>query len=143
VLDSVADGVKMMQTDSYFPNLLSAIKWADVLVLPRRYAGLCLPALEAMADGCPVIMTDAPPQNGWPIIGCCYSLGDGIKLAGGWIPTYEAEVGHLAYLLEELSAEPTPVTVHRSEMVRLWSESRSWAGELGDEWHARLRCSLS
>lgn len=33
-----------------------------VLVLPRRYGGLCLPALEAAACGLAVIMPDCPPN---------------------------------------------------------------------------------
>lgn len=35
----------------------------DVLVLPRRYGGLCLPANEALSSGLPVIMTDISPNN--------------------------------------------------------------------------------
>lgn len=35
---------------------------ADVLVLPRRYGGLCLPALEALASGMPVLMPDCSPN---------------------------------------------------------------------------------
>jgi glycosyltransferase involved in cell wall biosynthesis len=36
---------------------------ADVLVLPRRYGGLCLPMQEALALGIPAIMPDVAPQN--------------------------------------------------------------------------------
>ncbi len=35
-----------------------------VLILPRRYGGLCLPAQEALAAGMPVIMPNIEP-NGW------------------------------------------------------------------------------
>lgn len=34
----------------------------DVLVIPRRYGGLCLPAQEALSSGLPVIMTDISPN---------------------------------------------------------------------------------
>lgn len=37
----------------------------DVLLMPRRYGGLCLPAQEAVAAGMPVIMTDISPNNSW------------------------------------------------------------------------------
>lgn len=36
---------------------------ADVLLLPRRYGGNCLPVNEALAVGMPVIMTDISPNN--------------------------------------------------------------------------------
>jgi glycosyltransferase involved in cell wall biosynthesis len=33
------------------------------MVLPRRYAGLCLPMNEALISGMPVFMTDVSPNN--------------------------------------------------------------------------------
>jgi glycosyltransferase involved in cell wall biosynthesis len=35
----------------------------DVLVLPRRFGGLCLPAQEALASGLPVVMPDISPND--------------------------------------------------------------------------------
>ncbi len=35
----------------------------DALILPRRYAGLCLPMNEALMSALPVIMTDIDPNN--------------------------------------------------------------------------------
>ena len=35
----------------------------DAMVLPRRYAGLCLPMNEALISGLPVFMTDISPNN--------------------------------------------------------------------------------
>lgn len=35
----------------------------DAMVLPRRYAGLCLPMNEALISGLPVFMTDLSPNN--------------------------------------------------------------------------------
>lgn len=35
----------------------------NAMILPRRYAGLCLPMLEALASGLPVIMTDISPNK--------------------------------------------------------------------------------
>ena len=36
---------------------------ADVLVLPRKYGGLCLPMQEALSLGMPVIMTNVSPND--------------------------------------------------------------------------------
>ncbi|HEX4804775.1 MAG TPA: glycosyltransferase, partial [Conexibacter sp.] len=57
------------------PGELPALyRAADVVVLPYRAEGFCLPALEAMACGVPVIHTAAgptgeycPPDAGWPL----------------------------------------------------------------------------
>lgn len=38
-------------------------RWYDAMILPRRYAGACLPMNEALAAGLPVIMTDTDPNN--------------------------------------------------------------------------------
>ena len=35
----------------------------DAMILPRRYAGLCLPMNEALMSGMPVFMTDISPNN--------------------------------------------------------------------------------
>lgn len=35
----------------------------DTMIMPRRYAGGCLPMNEALASGLPVIMTDIDPNN--------------------------------------------------------------------------------
>lgn len=37
----------------------------DILVMPRRFGGLCLPAQEAIAAGMPVLMPDITPNNQW------------------------------------------------------------------------------
>jgi glycosyltransferase involved in cell wall biosynthesis len=37
----------------------------DVLVMPRRFGGLCLPTNEALGAGMPVIMPDISPNNTW------------------------------------------------------------------------------
>lgn len=38
-------------------------KNGDILVLPRRYGGLCLPMWEALSAGMPVIMPNVSPNN--------------------------------------------------------------------------------
>lgn len=35
----------------------------EVMVMPRKYAGLCLPLWEALSSGMPVVMTDISPNN--------------------------------------------------------------------------------
>lgn len=54
----------MMQQQEY-DNYQDVYKDADVLLLPRRYGGNCLPANEALSLGMPVIMTNISPNNAW------------------------------------------------------------------------------
>lgn len=35
----------------------------DLMILPRRYGGLCLPMIESLISGLPVIMSDMEPNN--------------------------------------------------------------------------------
>ncbi len=37
--------------------------YGDIMVLPRRYGGNCLPLNEALSAGCPVIMPDISPNS--------------------------------------------------------------------------------
>lgn len=44
-------------------NEVDLYKDFDAMILPRRYAGQCLPMTEALCAGLPVIMTDISPNN--------------------------------------------------------------------------------
>lgn len=53
-----------------FSNVFTEVKdnnamyhYGDIMVLPRRYGGNCLPLNEALASGMPVIMPDISPNN--------------------------------------------------------------------------------
>jgi len=54
------DGLIDIETDVSNPQ--DMYRSGDVLVLPRKYGGLCLPAQEALSTGMPVIMTDISPN---------------------------------------------------------------------------------
>lgn len=46
-------------------NYWDSYGYGGVLVMPRKYGGLCLPINEAIASGMPVITTDISPNNEW------------------------------------------------------------------------------
>ncbi len=52
-----------MEIIADIPNYQDMYTRGDVLVLPRRYGGLCLPMQEALSAGMPVIMTNISPNN--------------------------------------------------------------------------------
>jgi glycosyltransferase involved in cell wall biosynthesis len=48
---------------NHYENAIDLYDGYDAMILPRRYAGLCLPMNEALMAGLPVIMTDISPNN--------------------------------------------------------------------------------
>jgi glycosyltransferase involved in cell wall biosynthesis len=55
----------------------------DVLIMPRRYGGLCLPVNEALGAGMPVIMPDISPNNTW--------LPSDWLVPAGWETSFQAK----------------------------------------------------
>jgi len=62
-LDIDCDDVRLTVKVSNEDNNEDLYHGFDAMVLPRRYAGLCLPMNEALLSGLPVFMTDISPNN--------------------------------------------------------------------------------
>lgn len=111
---------------------------ADVLLLPRRYGGLCLPAIEAMGAGLVVAMTDVAPQTStWPIVGFPAARSPRpIRAPGGAIDVYDAHPRVIAETVARLASDPTEVAAARAAAVR-WADQHSWDA-LEPVWRAAL-----
>lgn len=73
----------------------------DAMVLPRRYAGLCLPMNEALLSGLPVFMTDISPNNNvLPKEWLVKSSKVNEFMARTMIDVYEADPEQLADLVD-------------------------------------------
>ena len=57
----------------------------SIMLLPRRYGGLCLPTIEAAAAGLAPVMTDAVPNQRWPATLIPSGDGPDIPLPAGRI----------------------------------------------------------
>lgn len=57
------DASKLLIYRSEYDNYQDVYREGDVLVLPRRYGGNCLPLNEALSVGMPVIMPDISPNS--------------------------------------------------------------------------------
>lgn len=98
----------------------------EVLVLPRRYGGLCLPAQEAMAAGLAVLMPDTSPNTDmWPVLPLpCRNHGI-IDVPAGRIPLVECDPTMLARILVRLHGDPAEVEALRAGS-RAWAAAHSW-----------------
>ena len=78
----------------------------DVLVLPRKYGGLCLPMQEALAAGIPVIMPDIEPNDyRLPKQWLVKADKRGSFMTRTQIDIYETDVNHLAFKMCEFADE--------------------------------------
>lgn len=57
--------IKLRQRTGDVPDNADLFADQDVLVMPRRFGGLCLPVNEAFGAGMPVIMPDVSPNDAW------------------------------------------------------------------------------
>jgi len=78
----------------------------DVLVLPRKYGGLCLPMQEALAAGIPVIMPDVSPnEQRLPAQWLVKAKKAGSFMARTEIDIYETDPNFLAFKMCEFADE--------------------------------------
>lgn len=105
----------------------------DVLVSPRRYGGLHLPAGEAMARGMAAVMSACPPNmDAWPVVPVeCYP-GPMVPCAAGLVESWDVPPEALAAAMDSL-ADPVVRRVAQ-ERARVWAVENSW-----DVWRDRYR----
>jgi hypothetical protein len=84
-------------------NLWSMYGDQDVLILPRRYGGLSLPALEASAAGLIVAMTDCPPNDELASVLFPVHRTVSLTVASGVIPSFDANAAGLASTIDLLA----------------------------------------
>lgn len=97
----------------------------DVLVLPRRYGGLCLPMNEALAAGIPVIMPDVSPnEQRLPKQWLVPAKKTTSFMARTDIDVFDVDPNFLAFKMCEF-ADETFMRWSNQEAIRLGKES-SW-----------------
>lgn len=98
---------------------------ADVVVIPRRYGGLCLPAQEAMSHGCALAMPAVEPNTDWPIIGVPASHRGTIATVAGEIPLAHVEPVALTRLFVDLATDPEVVAEQQRRSYD-WARAHTW-----------------
>lgn len=99
----------------------------DVLVLPRRFGGLCLPVQEAMAAGMPTIMGDQSPNDDvlpgeWLIP----AHRSGRFLSRSLIDLYRVDPVDLAARIDQFASDPRFYADALTDVAAL-ATARSWA----------------
>lgn len=94
----------------------------DLLVMPRRYGGLCLPAQEAMAAGLGLLMPDCPPNSWWPSWPIPARPGGDVRTPCGEVATWTASTTAIGMALGHFSDD-------RDALAALQARSRAWAAE--------------
>ena len=126
VLQSLPSNVEVRQTRDYATSMAALYKWADLLVLPRRYAGLCLPALEAFGHGTLVMMPAVDPQVWWPIVPVEATAERPVRMRGGRIPMWSVGPTLLARRIEDVLGWSPDKVQAQSERGREYAVTRSW-----------------
>lgn len=98
---------------------------ADVLVLPRRFGGLCLPMQEAASLGMPVVTLDIDPQHDWFPDLVPATVSETARMKGGRVDVADADPRDLATRINQLLANPTLVA-ELSDHSNRWAGTISW-----------------
>lgn len=81
-------------------------KGFDAMILPRRYGGLCMPMIEALVSGLPVIMTDISPNNSvLPREWLAPAVVHDKLLTRMWLDVFAADETALAKTIDKLCEE--------------------------------------
>lgn len=110
---------------------------ADALLLPRRYAGLCLTMQEAAAAGLPLVMLESDPnaRHTLPELRIPVTASTTTAMKGGAIEVYDADVRDVAATVRRL-ADPAFAKL-ASACSLAWADAISWE-RLAPEWRKRL-----
>lgn len=112
-----------------------------VLVLPRRYGGLCLPALEAMASGLAVLMPDCDPNFHWPILRLAAVGSRTVQMQTGPVATVEVYPNTVRNELNRLNVDKVRLR-SAMEASREWAEANRWS-VLASLYHDEIEAAAS
>lgn len=119
-------------------NYWESIPDADLLVLPRRYGGLCLPIQECMSLGMAHLVLDGDPyaKDGGGF-GIPSKVGREHAMKGGMVPVRDADPRDLASAIDALidgSFSEDETVSDLSDYADAWAEQHAWHGPLLDVW---------
>lgn len=119
------------------PNRWDMYANQHALVLPRKYGGLCLPALEAVACGLTVVLPDCAPNDIWPGRRIPTHGMSGQLCPFGYVPSANISPRSIAKTIDALAAD-------RKQLGRDMHDSYMWAtANRWDHWKPAYEEALS
>lgn len=107
-------------------NRWTMYKNRHVLVIPRRYGGLCLPVNEAMASGLMVMMSDCIPNTQWPILPLSSDPSKVVNMQTGPVQTFDVAPNLVANMLKHYAINRDGVRIYQ-ERSRAWADANRWS----------------
>lgn len=107
-----------------------------ILLLPRRYGGLCLPALEAMASGLMVIMPDCSPNDDWPTYRVPCEPGKIVNMQTGPVQLHETYPRSIMDALRSIDSDRTTLHNYQNKSGE-WAQRNTWP-MLAGRYHREL-----
>ena len=109
------------------PNYEDIYKLGDVLVLPRRYGGNCLPVNEALSCGMPVIMPDIDPNDMFlPAEWLVPAEKTGSFVARAEVDIYSVDPKEIAKKIDEFYLMDKEQMLEENQKANDLAESISW-----------------
>ena len=104
----------------------------EILMLPRRYGGLCLPVLEAAASGLGIVMQECPPNGGYPALLMPSSQDKVLAMPVGQVLTRRCAPAYIGRVLNILAKDPERVALMQAN-AHDWARAHSWE-VMGPRW---------
>lgn len=98
-----------------------------LIILPRRYGGLCLPAIEACSRGVIPVMPNVPENSLWPIVPLQAQQGRLQRVPFGQVPTWNMRPNHIAYKIDRLNENREQLAERQNDVLD-WAFNNSWEG---------------
>lgn len=122
---TIPNNVELELIESGLENRWDLYRDAHMVALPRRYGGLCLPAIEAMSVGIVPMMPNCSPNLIWPIEILPSSRGRSQLTPFGHVETEMVNPLHMAHRIDDINRARDYLQTKRDE-VDAWAYENSW-----------------
>jgi hypothetical protein len=119
------DNVELELIETGLENRWDLYEGAHLVALPRRYGGLCLPAIEAMSVGVVPMMPNCPPNPIWPIEILPGGRGRAQLTPFGMVETELVNPMQMAHRIDDINRARDYLATKRDEALA-WAAENTW-----------------